>query len=178
MRSEFSRITIRVTDDGAVARDDLKGSPIMVKLQSILCPTDFSEFSDRAIAYACELAEKFQAELHLLNVLQDYDAVAPGTGETFAPFTDWLPELRKQSQENLAKLPGSEWDSKLKVHRTTCVGAPIDEIVKYAKEHDIDLIVQGTHGRRGIKHMLLGSVAENIVRYSPCPVLTVRHAEQ
>lgn len=55
----------------------------MVKLQSILCPTDFSEFSDHAIGYACELAEKFQAELHLLNVLQDYDTIAPGTGETF-----------------------------------------------------------------------------------------------
>ena len=47
--------------------------------------------------------------------------------------------------------------------------------MKYAKEHNIDLIVQGTHGRRGIKHMLLGSVAENIVRYAPCPVLTVRN---
>ena len=147
----------------------------MLKLHNILCPTDFSEFSDRAIRYACELAEKFGSELHLLNVLQDYNAVAPGTGETFAPFTDWLPELRKQSQEQLAKLPGPEWAAKVKVHRTTRVGAPIDEITKYATERHIDLIVQGTHGRRGIKHMLLGSVAENIVRYAPCPVLTVRN---
>ena len=146
----------------------------MFKLHSILCPTDFSEFSERAIRYACELAEKFLSEVHLLNVLQDYDAVAPGSGETFAPFTDWLPELRKQSQEQLAKQPGPEWASKVQVYRTTRVGAPIDEITKYAKEHHIDLIVQGTHGRRGIKHMLLGSVAENIVRYAPCPVLTVR----
>lgn len=149
----------------------------MIKLHRILCPTDFSEFSNQAIAYACELAEKFNAELHLLNVLQGYDAVAPGVGETFAPFTDWLPELRKQSEEQLAKLPGPEWVSKVKVHRTTRVGAPIDEIAKYAKEHSIDLIVQGTHGRRGIKHMLLGSVAENVVRYAPCPVLTVRKTE-
>ncbi len=147
----------------------------MLKLHSILCPTDFSEFSEHAIRYACELAEKFQAELHLLNVVQDYDAVAPGTGETFAPFTDWLPELRKQSQEQLAQQPSPEWASKLRVHRITSVGAPVDEIVKYAKERGIDLIVQGTHGRRGVKHMLLGSVAENIVRYAPCPVLTVRN---
>lgn len=148
----------------------------MLKLHRILCPTDFSEFSERAIRYACELAEQFHSELHLLNVLQDYDAVAPGSGETFAPFTDWLPGLRKQSQEQLAKLPGPEWVSKMPIHRTTRVGAPIDEITKYAQEHNIDLIVQGTHGRRGIKHMLLGSVAENIVRYAPCPVLTVRHS--
>lgn len=147
----------------------------MLNLHSILCPTDFSEFSEKSIEYACELAEKFHAELHLLNVLQDYDAVAPGTGEV-SPFTDWLPELRKQSQEQLAKIPGPEWTAKLPVHRTTQVGAPIDEIVKYAKEHNIDLIVQGTHGRRGVKHMLLGSVAENIVRYAPCPVLTVRRS--
>ncbi len=146
----------------------------MLNLHSILCPTDFSEFSEQSVRYACELAEKYQAELHLLNVLQDYDAVAPATGETFAPFADWLPELRKQSQEQLDKLLGTEWSSKLLVHRITRVGAPIDEIVKYAKEHNIDLIVQSTHGRRGIKHMLLGSVAENIVRYAPCPVLTVR----
>lgn len=146
----------------------------MLKLHSILSPTDFSEFSDLAIQYACELAEKFQAELHLLNVLQDYDAMSPGTGGTFAPFTDWLPQLRKESQEQLAKLPGAEWANKFPVHRTTRVGAPIDEITKYAKEHNIDLIVQGTHGRRGVKHMLLGSVAENIVRYASCPVLTVR----
>ena len=149
----------------------------MLNLHRILCPTDFSEFSESSIRYACELAEKFNAELHLLNVLQDYDAVAPATGESFAPFMDWLPELRKQSQEQLANLPGAELGLKLCVHRTTRVGAPIDEIVKYAKEHNIDLIVQGTHGRRGIRHMLLGSVAENIVRYAPCPVLTVRKPE-
>ena len=146
----------------------------MLKLHSILCPTDFSEFSEHAIRYACELAEKFGAELHLLNVLQDYAAVAPGSGEMFVPFMDWLPELRKQSQDQLAKQPGAEWSPKVYVHRTTRVGAPVDEIAKYAKEHNIDLIVQGTHGRRGVKHMLLGSVAENIVRYAPCPVLTVR----
>lgn len=146
----------------------------MLNLHKILCPTDFSEFSEAAVQYACELAAKFDSELHLLNVLQDYDAVAPATGESFAPFTDWLPELRKQSQEQLAKLPAAEWITKLRVHRATRVGAPVDEIVEYAKENHIDLIVQGTHGRRGIKHMLMGSVAENIVRYAPCPVVTVR----
>lgn len=146
----------------------------MLKLHSILCPTDFSEFSEQAVHYACNLAEKFHAEVHLLNVLQDYASVAPGTGEMFVPFNDWLPELRKQSQEQLAKQPGEEWAKQVSVHRTTRVGAPVDEIVKYAQEHSIDLIVLGTHGRRGVKHLLLGSVAENIVRYAPCPVLTVR----
>ena len=149
----------------------------MPKVHRILCPTDFSEFSEQSVRYGCELAETFQAELHLLNVIQDYDAVAPATGDTFAPFADWLPELRRQSQEQLAKFPGPDAAASVPVLRTTRVGAPIDEVVKYAKEHNIDLIVQGTHGRRGIKHMLLGSVAENIVRYAPCPVLTMRPTE-
>jgi nucleotide-binding universal stress UspA family protein len=146
----------------------------MIRLHRILCPTDFSEFSDLAMIYACELAAKFNADVHLLNVVQDYDAIAPGPGDTFAQFTEWLSALRRQSEEQLGKLPGPDWVSKVKVHRTTRVGAPIDEITKYAKEHSIDLIVQGTHGRRGLKHMLLGSVAENVIRYAPCPVLTVR----
>ncbi len=150
----------------------------MLKLQRILCPTDFSEFSQKAVRYGCELAAQFSAELHLLHVLQDYEAISPAPGEIFAPFADWLPELRQQSQVKLAEMPGPEWESKLKVQRTTCVGAPIDEIAKYVKEHHIDLIVQGTHGRRGVKHLLMGSVAENIVRYAPCPVLTVRDPEQ
>lgn len=150
----------------------------MLKLQSILCPTDFSEFSEQAVRFACELAEQFRSELHLVNVIQDYETVAPGSGgQSFAPFADWLPELRKQSQEHLAKLPAAEWAAKVPVHRETRVGPPVDEIVKYAKEHNIDLIVVGTHGRRGVKHMLLGSVAENIVRYAPCPVLTVRKTQ-
>lgn len=149
----------------------------MTTLRSILCPTDFSEFSERAVRFATELAEKFNAELHLLHVLQTFNTMAPASGETFAPFADWLPEMRRQAEEQLAKLPGTAASSTIRVHRSTREGPPIDEIVKYAREHHIDLIVQGTHGRRGIRHMLLGSVAENIVRYAPCPVLTVRPTE-
>lgn len=149
----------------------------MIKLQRILCPTDFSEFSHKSIHYGCELAKAFDAELHLLHALQDYNAIAPATGESFAMFTDWLPRLTKEAQERLAKLPGPEWDTRLRVHRATSVGGAVDEIAKYAKEHDIDLIVQSTHGRTGLKHFLMGSVAESVVRYAPCPVLTVRHPE-
>lgn len=149
----------------------------MIKLQRILCPTDFSEFSQKSIRYGCELAKTFQAELHLLHVIQDYEAIAPATGESFAMFTDWLPRLTKDAQERLARIPGPEWETTLQVHRTSSVGATVDEIVKYAKQHEVDLIVQSTHGRTGLRHFLLGSVAESVVRYAPCPVLTVRHPE-
>ncbi len=149
----------------------------MIKLQRVLCPTDFSEFSDKSIQYGCELARAFGAELHLLHVMQDYNVLAPATGESFAVFTDWLPQMTSLAQEKMAKMPGPNWEPPMKVVRSTSVGGAIDEIVKYAKEHDIDLIVQSTHGRTGLKHFLMGSVAESVVRYAPCPVLTVRHPE-
>ena len=149
----------------------------MIKLKRVLCPTDFSEFSHKSVHYGCELAAAFGAELHLLHVLQDYNAVAPATGESFAVFTDWLPQMTKHAKEEMARIPGPEWEPRLRVERSTRVGGTVDEIVKYAKEHDIDLIVQSTHGRTGLTHFLMGSVAESIVRYAPCPVLTVRHPE-
>lgn len=149
----------------------------MIKLRRILCPTDFSEFSNKSVHYGCELARAFDAELHLLHVLQDYNTLAPATGEAFVVFTDWLPQLTKQAQERLETQPRPEWGTSLRVQRHTVVGSTIDEVVKYAKENDIDLIVQSTHGRTGLKHFLMGSVAESIVRYAPCPVLTVRHPE-
>lgn len=149
----------------------------MIKLHRVLCPTDFSEFSHKSIQYGCELARAFGAELHLLHVLQDYNSVAPATGESFAVFTDWLPQLTKLAQEKMAKLPGPNWEPPMKVVRSTSVGGAIDEIVNYAKKHEVDLIVQSTHGRTGLKHFLMGSVAESVVRYAPCPVLTVRHPE-
>jgi len=151
----------------------------MIKLRRILCPTDFSDFSNKAILYACELAATFRAELHLLHVLHDYDVTAPIAGETYAPLVEWMPQLRQQAETNLAALPGSDWEPKLGgVTRAVSVGAPIDEITKYAKEHTIDLIVQSTHGRTGLMHLLMGSVAESVVRYAPCPVLTVREKAQ
>lgn len=149
----------------------------MIKLQRILCPTDFSEFSHKSIQYGCEMARAFHSQLYLLHVLQDYNAVAPATGESFAVFTDWLPQMTKQAEERMAQLPGPEWELRVHVVRDTKVGGTVDEIVKYAREHEIDLIVQSTHGRTGLKHFLMGSVAESIVRYAPCPVLTVRHPE-
>ena len=70
--------------------------------------------------------------------------------------------------------PPDDWNFTGKVIRSTRTGPPFVEIIRYAKEHDVDLLIMGTHGRGGLAHMLLGSVAEKVVRKSPCPVLTVR----
>ena len=149
----------------------------MISLKKILLPTDFSEYSDSAREYACSFAEKFGAELHLLHVLQDLVAMAPEPGMAFPPPGDYMKELQTSAEEALAKRPGDVLPADAVVVRDVRHGTPFLEIIRYAKEHDIDLIVMGTHGRSGLAHVLLGSVAEKVVRKAPCPVLTVRPSE-
>ncbi|GAB4143495.1 MAG: universal stress protein [Planctomycetaceae bacterium] len=146
----------------------------MIELKRILVPTDFSEHSANALKYGCALAEKFSSELHLLHVLQDLVAMVPEPGLAFPPPGDYIEELKTSAENALNKLPDPEWSLSAEVVRDTRQGPPFLEIVRYAKEKDVDLIVMGTHGRSGLSHMLMGSVAEKVVRKAPCPVLTVR----
>lgn len=146
----------------------------MISLKKILLPTDFSEFSGAARDYACSLVEKFNAELHVLHVLQDLVAMAPEPGMAFPPPGDYMKELEASAKQALEKHPGDSLAAGFQVQRILRHGSPFLEIIRYAKEQDMDLIVMGTHGRTGLAHVLLGSVAEKVVRKSPCPVLTVR----
>lgn len=147
----------------------------MIALKRILVPTDFSECSDAALKYGRALGEPFGASLHLLHVIQD-PYTQPWAAEAFpAPLGEMLQQWQEQARIRLVNLlPEAE-----RTHATvaTVVGSPFLEIARYASEQDIDLIVLGTHGRGPLGHMLLGSVAEKIVRKSPCPVLTVRHPQ-
>jgi len=149
----------------------------MISLKKILLPTDFSEYSDAAREYACSFVEKFGAELHLLHVLQDLVAMAPEPGMAFPPPGDYMKELQASAEQALAKRPGDSLPAETTVVREVRHGTPFLEIIRYAKEKEIDLIVLGTHGRSGLAHVLLGSVAEKVVRKAPCPVLTVRSKE-
>ena len=146
----------------------------MISLKRILAPTDFSDYSKSGVDYACSLAEQFDAELHLLYVLQDMVAMVPEPGMAFPPPGDYLEELKESAENALQELLGPDSAADLSVVRTTRHGPPFLEIIRYAKEKDIDLIVMGTHGRSGLAHVVLGSVAEKVVRKAPCPVLTVR----
>ena len=147
----------------------------MIKLKTILVPTDFSECSDAAVKYGYALAEAFGATLHLLNVVQD-PYTMPWAAEGFAaPIGDLLADWEAHAKRRLAESVPAAAASKTVVK--TQVGSPHPEIVRYAVEQGIDLIVLGTHGRGPLGHMLLGSVAERVVRTAPCPVLTVRHPQ-
>jgi nucleotide-binding universal stress UspA family protein len=146
----------------------------MLTIKRILVPTDFSECSDGAVKYGQGLAETFGAALHLLHVVQD-PYTQPWAAEAFpAPLGDLLAQWQEQARVRLSELlPEGQRDH---VMVAVEVGSPFQEILRYATEQSIDLIVIGTHGRGPIGHMLLGSVAEKVVRRAPCPVLTVRHS--
>ena len=146
----------------------------MISLKKILVPTDFSEYSNNALKYGCALSEKFGSEMHLLHVLQDLVAMVPEPGLAFPPPGNYMQELQQSSELALKDLPPSGWGHGPSIVRTTRNGPPFVEIVRYARENEIDLIVIGTHGRGGLAHMLLGSVAEKVIRKASCPVLTVR----
>lgn len=146
----------------------------MIDLKRIAVPTDFSEYSNNALKYGCALSEKFGADLHLIHVLQDLVAMVPEPGLAFPPPGDYIEQLNTSCKDALEKLPDESWSVGGEVIRAVRQGPAFVEIVRYAKENDIDLLVMGTHGRSGLTHVLLGSVAEKVVRKSPCPVLTVR----
>lgn len=149
----------------------------MITLRRILHPTDFSQNARTAQAYACQLAEQNAAELHLLHVLPDpgYMLAQPEIG-IGVPYAYWE-DLRPAIERKLAEVLEPERKTKLKVVTALRKGSPFSEIIRYAQEQSVDLIVMGTHGRTGLSHLIIGSVAENVVRKAKCPVLTVHPAD-
>ncbi len=149
----------------------------MIALKNILVATDFGEASDAALAYGRELARTFDATLHVLHVADDVYVRLGGDA-----YVAVLPELQKDveqaahtSLDNLIGVPAAGEPAVQKVVLTSASTAAA--VVQYAKDTSIDLIIVGTHGRGAVAHLLMGSVAERIVRTAPCPVLTVRHPE-
>lgn len=156
----------------------------MINLKRILLASDFSKTAGDALQYARELANRFNAELHVLHVMDDVYSRVPdfGMGLDLPSFVEDLPALRKQREQEavryLSEQTKAAGEYKVPVVMATCFGAPFLEIINYSKQHNIDLIVMGTHGRTGLGHTVLGSVAEKVVRKSRCPVLTIRPLKQ
>jgi nucleotide-binding universal stress UspA family protein len=150
----------------------------MIALKKILVPTDFGETCKIAVNYGRALADAFGASLCLLNVLEQ-PTVPGGTpvGGYFSLAPDYRQRMENDAKQNMEKLLTPDDRSKLHAQMFTKWGSPFVEIIRFAKSEDIDLIVMGSHGMGPVAHMLLGSVAEKVVRKAPCPVLTVRHPE-
>lgn len=148
-----------------------------IALKHILVPTDFSEPSKVALRYAMALADRFGACLHLLHAVQS-PFEQPWAAEIYAiSITDFEATARRESDAAMAAMLTEAERHKYCACLVTDTGPPFFSIVTYAQREPIDLIVMGTHGRGAIAHLLIGSVAENVVRKAPCPVLTVRHPE-
>ena len=146
----------------------------MIEIRSILAPTDFSRHAEAGLRYACGLAERFGATLHVLHVLSEIVPVGPDP--MIAPILppEYYQESEKQAAETLATLLRSEWGRAAAVENSVRWGSPVEVVIEYARTRSIGLIVISTHGRTGLSHVFLGSVAERIVREAPCPVLTIR----
>ena len=150
----------------------------MIEVQRILHPTDFSDCSQRALAYACRLSMALDAKLHILHVFSEPVPTIPIKGISFPESGSYLVELEREAAAALAKLPGSDWPTEQPVVRATRQGHPVTEIIQYAREMQIGMIVLGTHGRSGVAPFLLGSIADKIVKMAHCPVLTVQGDER
>jgi nucleotide-binding universal stress UspA family protein len=153
---------------------EAKASPF--ELKRILVPVDFSAGSRKALRYAVAFARQFNARLSLLYVMP----VNYFVGSEFGPVDFPLPEaeLRRNSEKQLAALAAQDVAGAVAVETRVRQGQPVQEIVEHAREGEVSLIILSTHGRTGLRHVLMGSVAENVVRYAPCPVLVVRELER
>jgi len=149
----------------------------VIDLKRILVPTDFSKFSQVALDYAAALAERFAAEIHLLHVVQDLAVFLPEAVAAAPPVVAPVEQFTAAARTALERVVKEMSLPNLTVHQEVREGTPFYEIIRYAKEARIRLIVMGTHGHTGLVHALLGSVTERVVRKAPCPVLTVRHPE-
>jgi nucleotide-binding universal stress UspA family protein len=147
----------------------------MSEIRRILVPVDFSEHSQRALDDAIGLAQKFGAELHLLHCYEVYPAGAIGF-----PYNVAIPETYEREIREAATARLASWREKviaqgIRAEQHLVVDRPSHGIVALAEKLPADLIVIGTYGLTGLNHVLLGSVAERVLRHAPCPVLTVKH---
>lgn len=140
--------------------------------KKILCPVDFSEFTDEILEYALDIAKKYNAELHLIHIIPNLNYFTPY--ESF-----FTPENLVVVEKNMETEVNKDFDDLMKkinvpAKKIIKNGTAFVEIIDYVRKESIDLIIMGTHGRTGLEHILIGSVAERVVRKAPCPVLTVR----
>jgi len=151
-------------------------SALPFTIQNILVPLDFSPCSKKALAYALPFARQLGATITLAHVLQ----IAPVNGIEFAEldFAAIEARARKACEEELQTLAEEKIREGFDVRMQMGSGRAWAEIVEIAKKQKTDLIIISTHGHTGLKHVLLGSTAENVVRHAPCPVLVVRERER
>ena len=146
----------------------------MLPIRKILCPTDFSDPSYKALSAACELAEHFNAEISIIHVVAPIPTVAANVGPSAFNINTYQFELEDEAKKMLKKVIKDRVPENVNVSHIVTHGNAAEKILHAASENDgIDLIVIATRGRAGWRNTLFGSVAERVVRLSTIPVLTV-----
>jgi nucleotide-binding universal stress UspA family protein len=146
----------------------------MFRLKKILFPTDFSDCADQAMEQAIYLSRRFKAELHMLHVSVLHTMV-----DYAGYLNDVNSKLKNLARDHMAAAIEAHKAGDLKIKQIQSTGMSAGSIIlEYTGAQDIDLIVMGTHGRRGLGHLFLGSIAEETVRLAPCPVLTIRESKE
>lgn len=147
-----------------------------IRAKRILWPTDFSELSLHACKYAKAFRDLFGSELHVVHVIaaplpMEMSLTMPAEVPVSVP----EPELIEAARDGLRRLVDEQFDGDENVKTEAFFGNAWSGVCEYAKQHAIELIIVSTHGRAGIRHVLIGSTAERIVQHAPCPVLTIKH---
>ena len=148
----------------------------MIKLRKVLVPTDFSESARHALTYGISFAREYEAELTLLHVVENL-TVGYASDLFPVPMAEVFQEISGYAKVELAKLGAEVRKRDVAVAEQVVQGKPSAEIIRFARETEVDMIVLGTHGKGMLDQALFGSTTERVVRRAPCPVLTVRLAE-
>ena len=149
----------------------------MIKMKTILHPTDFSEPSKHALCYAIDFAREFSAKLCIVHVIEEISSAMYFDMLQAPPLAQLMADIEAQARKAMDELLAPEVKAALQTEYIIRKGVPFLEIIRCADQVHADMIVCGTHGRTGLKHALFGSVAEKVVRKASCPVLSVRHPE-
>lgn len=161
-----------------LSTSDCEREAAMMVVKDILVATDFGEAAASALAYGREFARRFHGALHVVHVVDDVGARLMTASALPYDVTRLQGELDQAERQKLDTLITEEDRRELQVRAVQLTSsAPAREIVAYARDAHIDLIIVGTHGRGPVGHLLMGSVAERVIRSAPCPVLTVRYPE-
>lgn len=148
--------------------------PTPFKIAKVLVPIDFSECSKKALRYALAFAKQFGAAIDLVYVV---NVNFPGTEYGAINYLELEKQMKDGATRQLADLVLKETADEIPVETSIRVGRPATEIIEAARKLESDLIIISTHGYSGLKHLVLGSTAENVVRSAKCPVLVVRENE-
>jgi len=145
----------------------------MIEMKRILFPIDFTENSSKILPYVLSVSEKYDGMIYLLHVVEDLSKWGGGSYIPHIPLDQYQEEAFQGAEKALDRVCEEQLQSCPNFQKRILFGDPAQEILKTIESEGIDLVIMGTHGRKGLEHVFFGSVAENVVKKSPVPVLTI-----